>query len=136
MKRNKFKWIGIFSSISTLVLAEKNNIGKNTLVKINENVSREKNLYLNNENLQEADNEKDDFQEKSNINTVDEIYSSIKDNLIFKDEENDTIVTSNHKEKSYNLSKNDLKLDQMIKNSNKNNSLKYETEYFFNVWKF
>lgn len=132
MKRNKFKWIGIFSSVSTILLAETNSIKKNTLVKINENISKENSLYLSNENLKESDNKKDDLQEELNINTVDEIYSFIKDNTIFKNEKNNTTVTSEHKENSYNLSENDLKLDQMIKNSNKNNSLKYETEYFFN----
>ena len=70
MKRNKFKWIGIFSSVSTILLAETNSIKKNTLVKINENISKENSLYLSNENLKESDNKKDDLQEELNINTV------------------------------------------------------------------
>lgn len=134
MKNNGFKWLCVLTGVSGLAQAQRSNIELNDSIKpnVSNNISSENNLYSDNKNSQKIENKKDNFQENQNTNTEDEIFSTIKNNSVFKSEKNNKIIASSSKEYNSNLSENDLKLNQLIKNSN--TSMKYGTEYFFNSW--
>ena len=125
----------VLMGISGTVQGEKNNNISNSLIRSNENnnITTKNNSYSDNKISQISNDKQENLTAEKNINAEDKIYSSINDNSVFQNQNNNLLISETIKKNNDNLSENDLKLDQMIKNSNKNSSLNYGVEYFLMI---